>query len=158
MTRLNYPVLALRGLTVFPELTLSFDVEREISIFALDCAMESGRDIFLVTQKEIGVAEPREEDLYTIGTVCRILQILKTSESTVRVIVEGKQRARIHRIWQVKPFLQANIELLEEDFPGKRTNKVEALLRQTYAVFGEYQSLVNNISDDVLSIQVKQTG
>lgn len=151
MTRLNYPVLALRGLTVFPELTLSFDVEREISIFALDCAMESGRDIFLVTQKEIGVAEPREEDLYTIGTVCRILQILKTSESTVRVIVEGKQRARIHRIWQVKPFLQANIELLEEDFPGKRTNKVEALLRQTYAVFGEYQSLVNNISDDVLS-------
>lgn len=151
MTRLNYPVLALRGLTVFPELTLSFDVEREISIFALDCAMESGRDIFLVTQKEIGVAEPREEDLYTIGTICRILQILKTSESTVRVIVEGKQRARIHRIWQVKPFLQANIELLEEDFPGKRTNKVEALLRQTYAVFGEYQSLVNNISDDVLS-------
>jgi len=151
MTRLNYPVLALRGLTVFPELTLSFDVEREISIFALDCAMESGRDIFLVTQKEIGVAEPREEDLYSVGTVCRILQILKTSETTVRVIVEGKQRARIHRIWQVKPFLQANIELLEEEFPGKRTTKVEALLRQTYAVFGEYQSLVNNISDDVVS-------
>ena len=151
MTRLNYPVLALRGLTVFPELTLSFDVEREISIFALDCAMESGRDIFLVTQKEIGVAEPREEDLYSVGTVCRILQIIKTSETTVRVLVEGKQRARIHRIWQVKPFLQANIELLEEDFPGKRTNKVEALLRQTYGVFGEYQSLVNNISDDVVS-------
>ena len=151
MTTLNYPVLALRGLTVFPELTLSFDVEREISIFALDCAMESGRDIFLVTQKEIGVAEPREEDLYSVGTVCRILQIIKTSETTVRVLVEGKQRARIHRIWQVKPFLQANIELLEEDFPGKRTNKVEALLRQTYGVFGEYQSLVNNISDDVVS-------
>lgn len=154
MTRLNYPVLALRGLTVFPELTLSFDVEREISIFALDCAMESGRDIFLVTQKEIGVAEPREEDLYTVGTICRILQILKTSETTVRVIVEGRQRARLHRLWQVKPFLQANVELLEEDLPGKRTNKVEALLRQTYAVFGEYQSLVNNISDDVVSAVV----
>ena len=63
MTTLNFPVLALRGLTVFPELTLSFDVEREISIFALDCAMESGRDIFLVTQRAIGVADPREEDL-----------------------------------------------------------------------------------------------
>ena len=150
MTTLNFPVLALRGLTVFPELTLSFDVEREISIFALDCAMESGRDIFLVTQREIGVAEPREEDLYTVGTVCRILQIIKTSETTVRVIVEGRHRARIHRIWQTKPFLQANIELLEEDFPGKHTTKVEALLRQTYALMGEYQSLTN-LSDDVVA-------
>ncbi len=150
MTTLNYPVLALRGLTVFPELTLSFDVEREISIFALDCAMESGRDIFLVTQREIGVAEPQEEDLYTVGTICRILQIIKTSETTVRVIVEGRHRARIHRIWQTKPFLQANIELLEEDFPGKHTTKVEALLRQTYALMGEYQSLTN-LSDDVVA-------
>ena len=150
MTTLNYPVLALRGLTVFPELTLSFDVEREISIFALDCAMESGRDIFLVTQREIGVSAPQEEDLYSVGTVCRILQIIKTSETTVRVIVEGRQRARIHRIWQTKPFLQANIELLEEDFPGRHTTKVEALLRQTYALMGEYQSLTN-LSDDVVA-------
>ncbi|MBP3493428.1 MAG: endopeptidase La [Oscillospiraceae bacterium] len=150
MTTLNYPVLALRGLTVFPELTLSFDVEREISIFALDCAMESGRDIFLVTQREIGVSAPQEEDLYSVGTVCRILQIIKTSETTVRVIVEGRQRARIHRIWQTKPFLQANIKLLEEDFPGRHTTKVEALLRQTYALMGEYQSLTN-LSDDVVA-------
>ena len=98
MTTLNYPVLALRGLTVFPELTLSFDVEREISIFALDCAMESGREIFLVTQREISVAAPREEDLYEVGTICRILQIIKTSDTTVRVIVEGLQRARLHRL------------------------------------------------------------
>ena len=151
MMTLNYPVLALRGLTVFPELTLSFDVEREISIYALDCAMESGRDIFLVTQREIGVNEPKEEDLYTIGTVCRILQILKTSETTVRVIVEGKQRARIHRLWQTKPFLQANVELLEEDFPGKRTARVEALLRQTYALIGDYQKVNSNMTDDMMA-------
>ncbi len=151
MTTLNYPVLALRGLTVFPELTLSFDVEREISIFALDCAMESGREIFMVTQREMSVAEPREDDLYAIGTICRILQIIKTSETTVRVIVEGLQRARLHRLWQTKPFLQANVELLEEDFPGKHTNKVEALLRQTYALIGEYQSLVSNLSEDLVA-------
>lgn len=151
MTTLNYPVLALRGLTVFPELTLSFDVEREISIFALDSAMESGREIFLVTQREIGVAAPREEDLYEVGTICRILQIIKTSDTTVRVIVEGLQRARLHRLWQNKPFLQANVELLEEDFPGRMTTKVEALLRQTYAIIGEYHTLVPNLSDDLVS-------
>ncbi|MBE6971854.1 MAG: endopeptidase La [Ruminococcaceae bacterium] len=151
MTTLNYPVLALRGLTVFPELTLSFDVEREISIFALDCAMESDREIFLVTQREMSVAAPKEEDLYEIGTVCRILQIIKTSETTVRVIVEGLQRARLHRLWQNKPFLQANVELLEEDFPGRLTTKVEALLRQTYAIIGEYQSLVPNLSEDLVA-------
>ena len=151
MTTLNYPVLALRGLTVFPELTLSFDVEREISIFALDCAMESGREIFLVTQREISVAAPREEDLYEVGTICRILQIIKTSETSVRVIVEGLRRARLHRLWQNKPFLQANVELLEEDFPGRMTNKVEALLRQTYAIIGEYHTLVPNLSDELVS-------
>ena len=138
MVTMNFPVLALRGLTVFPGLTLSFDVEREISIYALDCAMDADREIFLVTQREIGVAEPHEEDLYTVGTVCRIVQILRTSETTVRVIVEGIQRARLHRLWQTKPFLQANVELLEDDFPGKRTAKVEALLRQTYAIIGDW--------------------
>ena len=152
MTTLNYPVLALRGLTVFPELTLSFDVEREISIYALDCAMEADREIFLVTQREIGVNEPREEDLYAVGTVCRILQILRTSETTVRVVVEGLQRAKLHRLWQTKPFLQANVELLEEEFPGKRTARTEAVLRQTYGLVGEYQSLNANITDDMVAV------
>ena len=151
LSTLNLPVLALRGLTVFPDLTLSFDVEREISIYALDCAMEADRRIFLVTQREIGVIQPQEEDLYEIGTVCHILQIIKTSDSSVRVVVQGESRAHIRRLWQLKPFLQANVELLEEDFPGKFTNRTEALLRQTYAIFGEYKELVNNIPDEIVS-------
>ena len=151
LSTLNLPVLALRGLTVFPDLTLSFDVEREISIYALDCAMEADRRIFLVTQREIGVMQPQEEDLYEVGTVCHILQIIKTSDSSVRVVVQGESRAHIRRLWQMKPFLQANVELLEEDFPGKFTNRTEALLRQTYAIFGEYKELVNNIPDEIVS-------
>ena len=150
-TTMNIPVIALRGLTVFPDLTLSFDVEREISIYALDSAMEGDRTIFLVTQREIATTAPTEEDLYTVGTVCRILQILKTSETSVRVIVEGQQRARIHRLWQNKPFLQANVELLEEDFPGRMTPRMEALIRQTYVTFGEYKELVPNLTDDFVS-------
>ena len=151
LSTLNLPVLALRGLTVFPDLTLSFDVEREISIYALDCAMEADRRIFLVTQREIGVMQPQEEDLYEVGTVCHILQIIKTSDSSVRVVVQGESRAHIRRLWQLKPFLQANVELLEEDFPGNFTNRTEALLRQTYAIFGEYKELVNNIPDEIVS-------
>ena len=150
-TTLNIPVIALRGLTVFPDLTLSFDVEREISIYALDNAMEGDRSIFLVTQREIATTTPTEQDLYTVGTICRILQIIKTSETSVRVIVEGQQRARIHRLWQSRPFLQANVELLEEDFPGRMTARTEALIRQTYVIFGEYKELVSNLSDDFIS-------
>ena len=114
MNTINIPVLALRGMTAFPGETVSFDVEREISIFALDNAMEGDRRLFLVTQRKIGVSEPEEQDLYEIGTVCHVLQIIKTSETTVRVLVEGEQRARLHRLWQASPFLQANVELLED--------------------------------------------
>lgn len=150
-TTLNTPVIALRGLTVFPDLTMSFDVEREISIYALDNAMDADRMIFLVTQRDIATALPEEKDLHDMGTLCRILQIIKTSETSVRVVVEGHQRARILRLWQNKPFLQAQIELLDEEFPGKHTNRVEALIRQTYAIFGAYKDLVGNLSDDFVS-------
>ena len=71
----NIPVLALRGLTAFPGQTVSFDAERDISIFALDNAMENDRRLLAMTQKDLSTAEPGEEDLYTIGTVCHILQI-----------------------------------------------------------------------------------
>ncbi len=68
----NMPALALRGLTVFPRMTTSFDVEREISVRALERAMETEQEIFLVTQREIGVDLPEEKDLYEIGTVSRL--------------------------------------------------------------------------------------
>lgn len=148
MNTINIPVLALRGMTAFPGETVSFDVEREISIFALDNAMEGDRRLFLVTQRKIGVSEPEEQDLYEIGTVCHVLQIIKTSETTVRVLVEGEQRARLHRLWQASPFLQANVELLE-DAPYRSTSHTEALLRQTYAIFGAYKELSPQMSDEV---------
>ena len=86
LTTWNLPVLALRGLTVFPHMTLTFDVERPISIAALERAMEADQDIFLVTQREIGVNAPEEKDLYTIGTVSHITQILRLGQSSVRVM------------------------------------------------------------------------
>ena len=143
----NIPVLALRGLTAFPGQTMSFDAERDISIFALDNAMENDRRLLAVTQRELSTAEPGEKELYTIGTVCHILQIIKTSDTTVRVIVEGECRARLHRLWQKKPFLQAQAELLPET-ESRHTARSEALIRRTYVLFGEYRELVGSISDD----------
>jgi ATP-dependent Lon protease len=148
----NIPVLALRGLTVFPNLTSSFDVEREFSIFALDHAMAGDHQIFLVTQKEISTMQPEEKDLYSVGTVCQILQIIKTGERSVRVIVKGQYRAKLHRLWQVDPFLQANVEELEESAYGIHTDRAEALLRQTYAIFGSYKDLVSSLTDETVSI------
>ena len=76
---INLPVVALRGLTAFPNATVRFDVEREITIYALDSAVDNDRMIFAVTQREVATQDPRESDLYTVGTVCRILQVIKTS-------------------------------------------------------------------------------
>ena len=116
---INMPVLALRGLTVFPHMNLTFDVERPISIAALERAMEGEQDVFLVTQREIGVEQPEEKDLYQIGTVSHIRQILRLSSGSARVMVEGRRRARLRRLWQSSPYLQANIEVLPEEVPSE---------------------------------------
>ena len=96
----NLPVIAMRGLNVFPRMNTSFDLERPISVHALERAMENGEEIFLVTQREIGVEQPEEKDLYEIGTVARVTQILRVSDRVLRVMMEGACRARLKRLWQ----------------------------------------------------------
>ncbi len=152
---LNIPAMALRGLAVFPHMTLTFDVERRISIAALEKAMEGDQDIFLVTQREIGVNKPEESDLYEIGTVSHITQILRLSPNSVRVMVEGRQRAKMRRLWQVTPYLQAHVELIEEapvSEAFRRSPRTEALLRQTWNLFSEYVELAgNSVAEEVVS-------
>ncbi len=151
---MNVPVLALRGLTVFPHMTLTFDVERPISITALERAMEADQEIFLVTQREIGVNAPTEKDLYEIGTVSHISQILRLSATSMRVMVEGRYRARMRRLWQTEPFLQANVETLEEEEASeafRRSPRTEALLRQTWNLFSEYVELAGNVPDEIVT-------
>ncbi len=151
---MNIPVLALRGLTVFPHMTLTFDVERPISITALERAMEADQDIFLVTQREIGVNTPGEKDLYQIGTVSHITQILRLSNTSMRVMVEGRYRAHLRRLWQTEPFLQANVETLAEEEPSQAfqsSPRTEALLRQTWNLFSEYTELAGGVPEEVVS-------
>ena len=149
---MNIPVLALRGLTVFPHMNLTFDVERRVSIAALERAMEADQDIFLVTQREVGVDMPGEGDLYEIGTVSHIRQILRLSPHAVRCVVEGRQRARLRRLWQAEPYLQANVELIDESAAAvRRGPRMEALLRQACNLFGEYAGLVNSLPEEVIA-------
>lgn len=152
LTTWNIPVLALRGLTVFPHMNITFDVERPISIAALSRAMETDQEIFLVTQKEIGTAVPGEKDLYRVGTVSHISQVLRVSEGSVRVMVEGGRRARMKRLWQSEPFLQANVEAMPEQKESDaflNSPRTEALLRQTTVLFEEYAGKVSNLPDGV---------
>ena len=154
MEPMNLPVLALRGLTVFPHMSLTFDVERQISIRALERAMEGDQEIFLVTQREIGTNLPGEQDLYEVGTISHISQILRLSPNAVRVMVEGSRRARLRRLWQTEPFLQANVEPLEEtpvSEAAANSARTEALLRQTWNLFGEYASLAGGIPEEVVT-------
>ena len=151
-TTMNMPVLALRGLTVFPHMNLTFDVERPISIAALERAMEGEQDIFLVTQREISVERPEERDLYEIGTVSHIRQILRLSSGSARVMVEGRRRARLRRLWQSSPYLQANVEELPEEVPSEaRSPRAEALLRQAWSLFSEYAQLSGAVPEEIVT-------
>ena len=154
MEPINLPVMALRGLTVFPHMSLTFDVERQISIRALERAMEADQDIFLVTQREISTDLPGEKDLYEVGTISHITQILRLSPTAVRVMVEGRGRARMRRLWQTEPFLQANVEPLAETAVSEaflRSPRTEALLRQTWNLFSEYAGLAGGLAEEVVT-------
>ena len=150
-TTMNLPVLALRGLTVFPNCILSFDVEREISIRALERAMDGDQEIFLVAQREIATARPGEGDLYTVGTVSVVRQILRIGEAAVRVMVEGKRRATLRRLWQTEPYLQANVEPVTEGKARISDFQLEALLRQTAVNFSDYAEHLPRMSEDVVA-------
>jgi len=147
----NIPALALRGLVVFPRMTASFDLERLISMRALERAMETDKELFVVTQRDVITNAPQQSELYAVGTLARVSQVLRVSDHVIRVIVEGRQRAKLRRLWQREPFLQAQIELIEESVQTRSGPRTEALIRQTYANFGEYVELTQNLSAEILA-------
>ena len=144
------PVLALRGLTVFPKTTIHFDVGREKSVRALDKAMSADQRIYLVTQKDILQDDPDLKDLYPMGTVAHVRQILKVSGDTVRVLVYGEYRARITEIVKKTPYLCARTESVPELEYTPGTAKIEALKRQAATFFDEFAELTQRPVQDVM--------
>jgi ATP-dependent Lon protease len=143
------PLIPLRGITIFPYMVLHFDVGREKSIQALEEAMINGQEILLVAQKDAKVEEPDENDIYAVGTVCNIKQILKLPGETVRVLVEGICRGKINEYTQKDPYFKGKIELLLDN-DVNQDNKCEALVRTIKGTFDEYIKLSGNIPVETL--------
>ncbi|MCI8478258.1 MAG: endopeptidase La [Oscillospiraceae bacterium] len=150
MTEQTMPVMALRGLTVFPNMLLHFDVGREASIRALDEAMASGQPVFLTGQREISVENPKFEDLYDIGTISNVRQILRLPGDNVRVMVEGAVRGQMHSLTQTAPFLMAAVEEIPSQEEVRRSTRTEALIRHTYELFERYVELAPRMTPDIL--------
>ncbi|HXX86244.1 MAG TPA: endopeptidase La, partial [Casimicrobiaceae bacterium] len=149
-TGLNpFPLLPLRDVVVFPHMVIPLFVGRPKSIKALDVAMESGKHILLAAQKSAAKDEPGAEDLYSIGSVATILQMLKLPDGTVKVLVEGTQRARIVRVDESGDYLAASAAML----PGveANSNEIEAMRRALLAQFDQYVKLNKKIPPEILT-------
>lgn len=131
------PILALRGLAIFPEQTVHFDIGRVKSALALEHAMKHDQTLILVPQKDILVDDPELADLYPIGTVVQIKQILKSHGENIRVLVTGLYRARVTSLNQFTPFLSGTVEKIVE-IDSADTLKAKALRREATALYGSY--------------------
>ncbi len=148
---MRLPAIALRGLVVFPDNVIHFEVGREKSIAAIDWAMNNNSPVFLVTQKEMDTEQPGMEDLYTYGVIAEIKQMLRVSDELVKVLVEGKTRARLLSLESDRPFLVA----LGRPAPmrgglSSDAEELEALLRSIHESFSSYAKLSPRLPKDVV--------
>ena len=143
------PLLPLRDVVVFPHMVIPLFVGRTKSIKALESAMEVGKSIVLVAQKSAAKDEPATEDMYRIGSIANILQMLKLPDGTVKVLVEGAQRARIHKIHDSESHFTADltpVAAIEED-----DSEVEAMRRAIVQQFDQYVKLNKKIPPEILA-------
>lgn len=149
-TAVRLPLLALRGVVVFPKTVASFDVARKKSANALRVAMEADQTLFVATQKDVYVEEPEEKDLYEIGTVVKIKQVLKVTDDVIKVLVEGLYRAKRITFKNGTRYLVADVLPLEEKPLQNRQVYKESLLRRIKQKFNDYVSVLRGVAPDVL--------
>ena len=157
---MHMPIVALRGLTVFPGMSLHFDVGRKKSIAALKNAMNNDQRIFLVAQKDAGVNEPELDDLYEVGVLCEIKQMIKIPNSpNLRVAVEGLCRGDLITIIQPKPFLVGVINEIDEKI-AQQTPENNAYARLLKDEFENYALKIAKVSNEVISkiISINEIG
>lgn len=134
--KLILPLIPLRGLTVFPNMVIYFDVGRKKSIEAVEKAMAGDQKIFLAAQKDIEIDNPSEDDIFNIGTICEIKQIVKMPKNTIRVLVEGIERAKMDEFFDKEELLEASIEKIDID--NEVDHEIEALSRKLKDDFFEF--------------------
>ena len=145
----NVPVLPLRNIVVFPNMVVPLFVGRDKSINALEKVMDKDQELLFLAQKNSEIDDPVNDDLYSVGTKGKILQLLKLPDGTVKVLVEGIQRCKVEGLTITENFISAQITPLEEKFSKSKT--ITALVRSTISKYEDYSKINNKISSDVLS-------
>lgn len=157
LTPEEMPLLALRGVAVFPEMSVSFDVERDRSVAALDRASDGDRRVFAVLQRDPLKEYPEREDLYSVGVVCLVKQLLRTQGGSVRVMVEGQYRAKLMGLSDRGPYHEAAV-MRREDAPQRVSARSEALLRSTLSLYEKYLSFYGaSAPEAVISLAVRDS-
>ncbi|HSF95956.1 MAG TPA: endopeptidase La [Thermohalobaculum sp.] len=148
-TKAIYPVLPLRDIVVFPHMIVPLFVGRERSVKALEQVMKDDRQILLASQRDASKDEPGEDDIYRVGALANVLQLLKLPDGTVKVLVEGRSRAKIVEFTQSDPFFEAvAVEIVEE---ASDPAEVEALARSLTEQFERYVKLNKNVPEEALA-------
>ena len=142
------PVLPLRDIVVFPHMIVPLFVGREKSVRALEDVMQDDKQILLVTQKNAGEDDPKAEDIYDVGTVATVLQLLKLPDGTVKVLVEGVQRARITDFIETDDFFQVQAQMLDD--PEEQEGDLQALGRAVVGQFEQYIKLNKKVPAEVM--------
>ncbi|MBR4072728.1 MAG: LON peptidase substrate-binding domain-containing protein, partial [Clostridia bacterium] len=153
----RYPLIALRGLVAFPNMMLTFDVGRKKSIKAITAAMEANQMIYLVAQKDISVDDPGVEDLYKVGCLAKVRQVLKGPEGTVKILIEGAHRAVHHNFNGTGTYLTADVEICQDKPVRNREIYKESLVRKIRSEFEKYVTACQTIAPDVV-MTVATTG
>ncbi len=147
--RLFFPLLPLRDVVVFPNVVVPLFVGRESSIRALEHAMANRKEIFLATQKDAKVDDPKPDDIYSYGTISVVLQLLKLPDGTVKALIEGKARGRIDNFMDRQGFMI--VEVTRSPRAGRPTLETEALVRSINSAFTEYAKLNTKISQEIVN-------
>ena len=145
----NVPVLPLRDIVVFPHMVVPLFVGRDKSVKALEKVMSGNKRIMLITQKSASIDDPKKDDLFDFGTIANVLQLLKLPDGTVKVLVEGLQRASINKFNNNDDFLESDIELIEEQVDST-DKKLRALSKSITDLFDKYVNLNKKIPPEVL--------
>ena len=152
------PAIALRGTTILPDMIVHFDISREKSIKAVEAAMVKDQRVFLITQKDSETENPGIPDLYQVGTVAFVKQVVKLPQDVLRVLVEGYDRAELLSLEQEKPFLKAEIAVFEpEDERKYDPTMIEAMMRSLRELFQQYSTESNRLTKDQIA-QIMESG
>ncbi|HEX8947521.1 MAG TPA: endopeptidase La, partial [Dissulfurispiraceae bacterium] len=146
------PVLPVRDIVIFPYMILPLFVGRDISIKAIDHALNTNRMVLLLAQKDLNVEAPVTDDLYSMGTVCMIMRMLKLPDGRVKILVQGLSKARVVKFSQQDPFFMADIEKVTEEKPAEATLEDEALIRNVKEQIDKAVSLGKTILPDVMVV------